>query len=47
MSAYLKRPKCVGLMGWLFGHRFTVNSGDYSYRLGYCGRCGLRAEVGE
>ncbi len=35
--------KCVGLFGWIFGHRFTKNVGNYQYSINYCGRCGMPA----
>ena len=33
-------PRCRGVLGVLFGHRFTVRVGDVVYKTCYCGRCG-------
>lgn len=34
-------PKCIGIWGRLFGHRFTVAVADMVYKTDYCGRCGM------
>lgn len=33
-------PKCLGLFGLLFGHKFLKSSGGYNYRSHNCWRCG-------
>ena len=39
-SAY--GPRCRGLFGWLFGHKFIKGAGDYHYRADHCWRCGFK-----
>lgn len=38
-----ERIKCQGLLGLIFGHKFVKNAGDYTFRDGYCYRCGMSA----
>lgn len=33
-------PKCLGLAGWLLGHRFSTRVGNLDVQTHYCGRCG-------
>ena len=33
------RVECVGLLGWLFGHKFTSFDGVFDYK--HCRRCGM------
>lgn len=37
-----KPTRCTGLLGWIFGHRFTERRGDLVWDLGHCRRCGFR-----
>jgi hypothetical protein len=32
--------KCIGLFGWLFGHKYLKSVGDYSLESDTCWRCG-------
>lgn len=32
--------KCLGLFGWMFGHKFVKNGLDYLLEGDYCFRCG-------
>lgn len=34
--------KCVGILGWLLGHKFKQSIGDMTYgNLSHCTRCGM------
>ncbi len=36
-----KAVKCIGFLGWIFGHKFIKNMGMYTYTCDHCYRCGL------
>ena len=36
-------PKCRGILGRLFGHKFLKQSGGYVYSSNRCYRCGFVA----
>lgn len=33
--------KCLGFMGWVFGHKYVKKTLEYEYTDNYCYRCGL------
>ena len=35
--------KCIGLLGWLFGHKYTKSTLDSAYDWDHCFRCGRQA----
>lgn len=35
-----KAPRCLGIFGFLFGHKFLKSMGGYNYRNANCWRCG-------
>lgn len=38
--------RCVGILGRIFGHKFTHQVGDWIYQIGNCRRCGIsRAHI--
>jgi len=41
-----ERPECLGLLGWLFGHRYETTFDGRKMRaviVPWCTRCGLKA----
>jgi hypothetical protein len=36
-----RAPKCRGLLGWIFGHKFMKQVGGYIYSSDHCYWCGV------